>query len=141
MAYPSQLRNRSGSRCLDEVVRTVMESLKRLLPVGLLGPLVALKQKEGAEEADCLKEQLMEMPAETELVSVTEDSILQVLRLRHVATPAPENCLALAVVQALANDDLAQAETILNRAATCVKQGFKYTGQLQMTDQFDHAEH
>ncbi|TDH73702.1 hypothetical protein CCR75_002617 [Bremia lactucae] len=48
------------------------------------------------------------MPAETELASVREDSIFQVLRLRHVAMPAPGSCMALAVVQALANDDLAQ---------------------------------
>ncbi|TDH68428.1 uncharacterized protein CCR75_003568 [Bremia lactucae] len=108
--------------------------------------LVALKPKERAEarsilqEADSLKEQLMDMPAETELASVTEYSIQQVLRLRHVATPAPGNCLALAVVQELANDDLAQVETILNRAAPCVKREFKYTGPLDMTDQFDHAE-
>ena len=107
---------------------------------------MALKQQERAEVRrilqgeNILTEQLLELPAASDLAVFTEESILRVLRLRPVATPVTGHCLALALVQALANDDLGQMKTLLHRAAACVKRGIKYAGQLHLTDQFDHAD-
>lgn len=70
--------------------------------------------------------------------SLTTALIEEQLALRAVTTPATGNCMAMAIVQALADHDLASADDILHAATSSLKLGIKHAGLLHMSEQFPH---
>ncbi|TDH65459.1 hypothetical protein CCR75_006759 [Bremia lactucae] len=67
------------------------------------------------------------------------------LQLRAVSAPDTGNCMAIAIVQALCDADvaaedtlLAAEDTLLAAAAGSLKTGIKHAGQLHPGEQFPH---
>uniref|UniRef100_A0AAV1V975 OTU domain-containing protein n=1 Tax=Peronospora matthiolae TaxID=2874970 RepID=A0AAV1V975_9STRA len=108
--------------------------------------IVVLKQKERTEllrniaqlEGYCGSQVLPRLPDGVDLGSGSYDIIQQQLDILPVQTPANGNCLAMALVQALANNDLRHRDKILLSATSSLKRGIKYTRQMHMMDQFSH---
>ncbi|KAE9357445.1 hypothetical protein PR003_g1800 [Phytophthora rubi] len=59
------------------------------------------------------------------------------LGLRQVVTPASGNCMAMALVQAVADQDLATSKQQLEGLTAIIKRGIGWTGQLNFLGQFD----
>jgi hypothetical protein len=60
------------------------------------------------------------------------------LKLRQVSTPSTGNCMAMALAQAIADDDLVERNGRLETITACLKRGIKWAGQLHLLEQFDH---
>uniref|UniRef100_A0AAV1TTD2 Uncharacterized protein n=1 Tax=Peronospora matthiolae TaxID=2874970 RepID=A0AAV1TTD2_9STRA len=124
-------------------LRLIMKTPPKL---PLTPQLVALKQKERTEllrniaqvEGYCGSRVLPRLPDGVDLGSGSYDIIQQQLDILPVQTPANGNCLAMVLVQALANNGLRHRDKILLSATSSLKRGIKYTGQMHMMDQFSH---
>uniref|UniRef100_A0AAV1TDY3 Uncharacterized protein n=1 Tax=Peronospora matthiolae TaxID=2874970 RepID=A0AAV1TDY3_9STRA len=132
---------RHSDKATDSTVQ--LRLIKKTPPKLPLTPqLVALKQKERTEllrniaqvEGYCGSRVLPRLPDGVDLGSGSYDIIQQQLDILPVQTPANGNCSAMALVQALANNDLRHRDKILLSATSSLKRGIKYTGQMHMMD-------
>ncbi|KAE9032084.1 hypothetical protein PR002_g9366 [Phytophthora rubi] len=75
-------------------------------------------------------------------VTIKEDqgfsNIGRALGIREVNTPSTGNCMAMALAQAAADHDLAAHDAILETVTSSIKRGIRWTGKLNMSEQFNH---
>ncbi|POM81569.1 Hypothetical protein PHPALM_441 [Phytophthora palmivora] len=64
--------------------------------------------------------------------------IEQNLGLKEVTTPSTGNCMAMALAQAEADNDLAVNDESFEKATASIKKGIKLSGLLNTAEQFDH---
>lgn len=60
------------------------------------------------------------------------------LQIRQVSTPQTGNCMAMSIAQALADNDLLAHTDQLEANTASLKIGTWWTGQLHLTDHYDH---
>ncbi|KAE8876604.1 hypothetical protein PF005_g16574 [Phytophthora fragariae] len=65
-------------------------------------------------------------------------SIQKSLQLQPMSTPPSGNCMAIALVQAVVDDNLDRQDARLEEMTKIIKRGIRWAGQLGMATQFDH---
>uniref|UniRef100_A0AAV1UVR5 Uncharacterized protein n=1 Tax=Peronospora matthiolae TaxID=2874970 RepID=A0AAV1UVR5_9STRA len=66
------------------------------------------------------------------------NDLKRILGLREVPTPATENCLVMAIAQAVADSALDAPLTVVEPLTVSVKRGIKYAGLLNLEGQLPH---
>uniref|UniRef100_H3GL61 OTU domain-containing protein n=1 Tax=Phytophthora ramorum TaxID=164328 RepID=H3GL61_PHYRM len=106
--------------------------------------LVALKQRERSTLRKLLGSTNLHKGGRL-VITGTEDDVIKdfhdverVLGIRQVTTPSSGNCMAMALAQAAADQHLAAYDATLEEVTTSIKRSIRWSGFLNMNEQFDH---
>lgn len=106
--------------------------------------LIALKQRQHGVIGNILQELRdshgSRLPLHPDSLdeAATFEQIESSLGMKEVSTPASGNCMAMAISQALADQNLAAKPATMEQLTAAIKRGICWAGQLNCMEQFDH---